>query len=74
MAQWCPGPLTPQVPPLVVLDSVVAVPLEESAGDVVAAGPADATAPGAQGLDVQDVQACKGSRYVSAFSEEGMPS
>ena len=55
------------------LDSVVAVPLEESPGDVVAAGPADATAAGAQDLDDQDVQACKDSRYVSAFNEEDIP-
>ena len=56
-----------------VLDSVVAVPLDESPGDVVAAGPADATAAGAQDLDDEDVQACKDSRYVSAFSEEDIP-
>ena len=72
VAQWCPDPLTPQVPP-VVLDSVVAVPLDESPGEIVAAGPADATAAGAQDLEDRDVQACKESRYVSAFSEEDIP-
>ena len=72
VAQWCPEPLTPQVPP-VVLDSVVAVPLDESPGEIVAAGPADATAAGAQDLEDRDVQACKESRYVSAFSEEDIP-
>ncbi|CAK0887182.1 unnamed protein product [Prorocentrum cordatum] len=72
VAQWCPNPLIPEVPP-VVLDSVVAVPLEDSPGAVVAAGPADATAAGAQDMEDADVQACKESRYVSAFSEEDIP-
>ncbi|CAK0879109.1 unnamed protein product, partial [Prorocentrum cordatum] len=73
VAQWRSNPLIPQVPP-VELDSVVAVPLEESPGDVAAAaGPADAAAAGAQDLEGNDVQACKESRYVSAFREEDTP-
>ena len=39
----------------------------------MAADPAGATAAGAQDLEDRDVQACKESRYVSAFSEEDIP-
>ena len=56
-----------------VLGNVVAVPLDESPGEIVAAGPADATAAGAQDLEDRDVPACKESRYVSALSEEDIP-
>ena len=69
VAEWCPDPAVPQVPPMVV-DAVVAVPMDTQPGDVVAEGPADATAMGAIDRDDRDVQACQDSRYVSAFSEE----
>ena len=49
------------------------MPLEESPGDVVAAGPADATAAGARDMGDKDVQACRESRYVNVFCEEDIP-
>ena len=39
VAEWCPEPGVASVPPLIV-DTVVAVPVDGSPGDVVAAGPA----------------------------------
>ena len=69
VATWVPDPKTPAVPS-VITDAVVAVPLEESPGHVVAEGPADATAMGeAERMDA-DVAAARDARYIAAFEPE----
>ena len=69
VASWVPDPNTPVVP-TVITDVVVAVPLEESPGEVVAEGPGDATALGeAERMDA-DVGAARDARYIAAFEPE----
>ena len=73
VAQWCPDPKEPVVPPILV-ENVVAIPLEEDdPGAVVASGPADATAAGAEEKADEDVEAAKQARYISAFNPEAIP-
>ena len=72
VAQWCPDPNIPEVPQIIV-DSVVAVPVEEDPGKVVASGPADATESGEMDKADADVQAAKQARYISAFDPESLP-
>jgi len=72
VARWCPDPSKPEVPP-VILDCVLAVPVEEGAGQVVESGPGDATAAGAEEKLDADVEAAKQARYISAFSPEDIP-
>ena len=45
VAEWCPDINTPQVPQTIV-DSVVAIPVDDDPGQIVASGPADATVAG----------------------------
>ena len=69
VATWVPDPNTPAVPS-VITDAVVAVPLQESPGQVVAEGPGDATALGeAERMDA-DVGAARDARYIAAFEPE----
>ena len=66
VAKWVPDKENPAVPNI-ILDKVVAVPLEGDAGTVISSGPADATAAGdAERLDA-DVEASRQARYISAF-------
>ena len=69
VATWVPDPDTPVLPP-VVTDSVVAVPLEESRGTVVAEGPGDATASGEMDRMDADIAAAREARYIAAFELE----
>ena len=72
VAEWCPNANDPVVPQI-IMDAVVAVPLEKDPGKVVASGPGDATAAGSmENADLQ-VEAAKESRYISAFSPEDIP-
>ena len=50
-----PDATTPNVPPI-ILDAVVAVPLDEEPGKVIASGPGDATAAGNEEQADVDVQ------------------
>lgn len=59
--------------PKAILDCVVAVPVQDTAGKVLASGPGDATAAGQQEDADIDAEAAKESRYVSAFSPEDIP-
>ena len=72
VASWCPDSSKPEVPPILV-DRVVAVPVEGMGGVVVARGPAEATAAGTEESEDVDVRTCQESRYVSAFNEEDIP-
>ena len=72
VAQWCPDAALPAVPSMIV-DSVVAVPIEEDAGTMIASGPGDATAAGALERMDADVEAAKQARYINAFSPEDIP-
>ena len=65
VASWVPDPDTPAVPS-VITDAVVAVPLEESPGQVVAEGPGDATALGEADRMDADVGAARDARYIAA--------
>ena len=66
VAAWVPDRESPAVPNI-ILDKVVAVPIEGDAGTVISSGPADATAAGdAERLDA-DVEASRQARYISAF-------
>ena len=56
-----------------IVDSVVAVSVEEDAGIVVASGPGDATVAGAMERMDADVEAAKQARYINAFSPEDIP-
>lgn len=59
--------------PQIIIDNVVAVPLEDAPGKVVASGPGDATAAGEiENADV-DVETAKQARYISAFSPDDIP-
>lgn len=69
VASWVPDPNTPSVPS-VITDAVVAVPLEESPGQVVAEGPGDATASGEADRMDADVAAAREARYIAAFEPE----
>ena len=69
VARWVPDPEEAVVPQL-ILDAVVAVPLETDPGEVVAEGPADATAMGeAERMDA-DVAAARDARYIAAFDPD----
>ena len=69
LARWVPDPEEAVVPQL-ILDAVVAVPLETDPGEVVAEGPADATAMGeAERMDA-DVAAARDARYIAAFDPD----
>ena len=59
--------------PQAILDCVVAVPVQETAGKVLASGPGDATVAGQQENEDLDTDAAKQSRYISAFSPEDIP-
>ena len=59
----------PVVPP-VITDAVVAVPLEDSPGQVVAEGPGDATASGEMDRMDADIAAAREARYIAAFEPE----
>ena len=72
VAQWCPDPNIPEVPQIIV-DNVVAIPVEEDPGKIVASGPADATASGEMDKADADVEAAKQARYISAFDPESLP-
>ena len=64
-----PDPNIPLVPS-VITDAVVAVPVSESPGQVVAEGPADATAAGeAERID-EDIGAARDAQYIAAFEPE----
>ena len=57
LATWIPEATTPQVPQI-ILDTVVAVPLQDEPGKVIASGPGDATVAGHEeqaDLDVTSV-------------------
>ena len=69
VASWVPDPDVPLVPS-VITDSVVAVPLEDSPGQVVAEGPGDATASGEADRNDSDVAAAREARYIAAFEPE----
>ena len=69
VASWVLDPGVPVVPS-VVLDSVVAVPLESSPGEVVAEGPGDATAAGELDRMDADIAAAREARYIAAFETE----
>ena len=69
VASWAPDPQVPVVPP-VILDAVVGVPLEESPGQVVAEGPADATAAGEDDRMDADIAAAREARYIAAFEPQ----
>ena len=71
--EWCPDANRAQVPPTIV-DSVVSVPVgEDGPGRVVASGPGDATAGGAQEKEDAEVEAAKQAQIINAFSEDGIP-
>ena len=72
VATWCPDEQTPAVPPMLV-NSVVAVPLDDEPGTVVASGPGDATAAGSMDRQDADVESAKQSRFISAFSPDDIP-
>ena len=69
LASWVPDPNVPVVPS-VVLDAVLAVPLEDSPGQVVAEGPADATAAGEQDRLDADISAARDERVLAVFEPE----
>jgi hypothetical protein len=69
VASWVPDPNTPTVPS-VITDAIVAVPLEESPGKVVADGPGEATASGEADRMDADVAAAREARYIAAFEPE----
>ena len=69
VAHWVPDPAVPVVPPIVV-DAVVAVPLEGSPGTVVAEGLGDATAAGESDRMDSDIAAAREARYIAAFEPE----
>ena len=69
VARWVPDPDTPSVPSIIT-DAVVAVPLEEAPGQVVAEGPGDATAAGEADRMDADVAAAREARYIAAFEPE----
>ena len=69
VASWVPDPNVPVVPP-VITDAVVAVPLEDSPGQVVAEGPGDATASGEMDRMDADIAAAREARYIAAFEPE----
>ena len=69
VASWVPDIETPVVP-RVITDSVVAVPLEESPGTVVAEGLGDATASGEMDRMDADIAAAREARYIAAFEPE----
>ncbi|CAK0796442.1 unnamed protein product, partial [Prorocentrum cordatum] len=69
VAKWVPDPAVAAVPP-VIADAVVAVPLEESPGQVVAEGPGDATAAGEEDRMDADIAAAREARYIAAFEPE----
>ena len=72
LASWVPDITTPQVPQIIV-DSVVAVPLLEEPGKVLASGPGDATAAGDEEQADLDVEAAKAARTICAFSPDDIP-
>ena len=69
VAQWVPDADVPVVPPI-ISDAVVGVPLENSPGEVVAEGPADATAAGEDERMDGDIAAARDARYIAAFDPE----
>ncbi|CAK0876828.1 unnamed protein product [Prorocentrum cordatum] len=69
VASWVPDPQVPVVPP-VILDAVVGVPLEDSPGQVVAEGPADAAAAGEDDRMDADIAAAREARYIAAFEQQ----
>ena len=71
VASWVPDPNVPVVAP-VITDAVVAVPLEDSSGQVVAEGPGDATASGEMDRMDADIAAAREARYIAAFEPEDL--
>ena len=69
LSSWVPDPTVDTVPPP-ILDAVVAVQAVNDPGQVVASGPADATADGEQDRLDPDVDAAKQARYISAFEPQ----
>ena len=69
VAKWVPDPSVPQVP-APILESVIAVPCNEDPGEVVASGPADATASGGAEKQDAELEAARQARYISAFEEQ----
>lgn len=69
VSSWVPDPRVPVVPQ-VLLDRVVAVPLEGSPGEVVAEGPGDATASGELDRMDSDIAAAREARCIAAFEPE----
>ena len=77
VASWCPEKHVPRVPPP-VLQCVVAVPpgaedTDDTGGQVVASGPADATAAGEAERADADVEGAKQARFISAFHPDDIP-
>jgi hypothetical protein len=69
VARWVPDPRSPAVPSIIT-DAVIAVPLEANPGEVVAEGPADATAMGeAERMDA-DLSAARDARCIAAFDPD----
>ena len=58
--------------PSIVLDTVLAVPVDDS-DPLVASGPGDATAAGELERADADVEAAKQSRFISAFHPDDIP-
>jgi hypothetical protein len=55
------------------LDTVVAVPVHEEPGNVIASGPGDATAAGNEEQADLDVEAAKAARVINAFHPDDIP-
>ena len=72
LATWIPEATTPQVPQI-ILDTVVAVPLQDEPGKVIASGPGDATVAGNEEQADLDVEAAKAARTICAFSPDDIP-
>ena len=72
LATWIPEATTPQVPQI-ILDTVVAVPLQDDPGKVIASGPGDATVAGNEEQADLDVEAAKAARTICAFSPDDIP-
>ena len=69
VASWVPDNATPTVPKI-ILDTVLAVPLGDDPGTVVASGPAEATVAGEQDRTDAEVEAAKQARFISAFEPQ----